>query len=98
MSGAPFVAWFTVRTADFAFVSGEPASFRSSGHGTRAFCPRCGTPLTFQSTRTPDEIDVTTCSLDDPEHVPPRDHTQTAARLPWIELGTLPVFPTERPR
>jgi len=78
-------------------VSGEPARFRSSSHGTRAFCPRCGTPLTFQSTRAPDEIDVTTCSLDEPERIPPRDHTQTATRLPWVDLGALPAFPAERP-
>jgi hypothetical protein len=91
-SGAPFVAWFTVSQADFAFLSGEPARFRSSGHGTRTFCPRCGTPLTFQSTHTPDAIDVTICSLDHPESLPPRDHTQTATRLPWVELGALPAF------
>jgi len=97
-SGAPFVAWFTVRKAEFAFVSGEPASFQSSAHGTRTFCSRCGTPLTFESTGAPDEIDVTTCSLDEPERVPPRDHTQTATRLPWVELGALPAFPGARPR
>jgi hypothetical protein len=95
-SGAPFVAWFTVRKADFAFLSGEPTRFQSSAHGTRTFCPRCGTPLTFESTRAPDEIDVTTCSLDEPDRVPPRDHTQTATRLPWVELGALPAFPGAR--
>ena len=96
-SGAPFVAWFTVRQADFTFLAGEPATFRSSDHGTRTFCPRCGTPVTFQSTHSPDEIDVTICSLDEPERVPPRDHTQVATRLPWVELGDLPAFPGERP-
>jgi len=95
-SGAPFVAWFTVRKTDFAFLSGEPTRFQSSAHGTRTFCARCGTPLTFESTRAPDEIDVTTCSLDEPERVPPRDHTQTATRLPWVELGALPAFPGAR--
>lgn len=97
-SGAPFVAWFTVQKSDFAFLSGEPTRFQSSAHGTRTFCPRCGTPLTFESTRAPDQIDVTTCSLDEPERVPPRDHTQTATRLPWVELGDLPAFPGARAR
>ena len=95
-SGAPFVAWFSVRRGEFAFLTGQPASFRSSDHGTRTFSPRCGTPLTFQSTRAPTAIDVTTCSLDHPERVPPRDHTQTRTRLPWVELGPLPVFPDAR--
>ena len=54
----------------------EPHAYRSSAQATRTFCRACGTPLTFESTRYPDEIDITTCSLDDPEQVPPRDHTR----------------------
>jgi hypothetical protein len=96
-SGAPYVAWFTVRRDDFSFSSGEPATFRSSDHGTRAFCPRCGTQLTFQSTRFPDEIDVTIAALDDPELVRPRDHTFAASRVAWDVLDdALPVFAEER--
>lgn len=96
-SGAPFVTWFTVPSAALAFTAGEPASFRSSDHGTRTFCPRCGTPLTFRSSRAPAEVDVTTCSLDDPELLPPKDHTRTSSRLPWLSLGDeLPSFPEAR--
>jgi hypothetical protein len=97
-SGAPFVAWLTVPAAGFRFRSGRPTSFASSDHGTRTFCPRCGTPLTFQSTRFPQEIDVTTCSLDDPERHAPKDHTRTSSKLSWVELGTrLPAFAEARP-
>src|SRR5215831_12360217 len=70
-SGAPFVAWYSVHADTFAFVSGEPAKFSSSEHAERTFCPRCGTPLTFLSHRYPDELDITVCSLDDPECVRP---------------------------
>src|SRR5689334_6871546 len=85
-AGASFVTWFTVDEADFVFTSGAPSSFASSDHGTRTFCARCGTPLTFRSTRFPGEIDVTTCSLDEPERVPPKDDTQTETRVPWVVL------------
>jgi hypothetical protein len=96
-SGAAFVTWFTVASDDFRFTAGEPASFRSSDHGTRSFCPRCGTPLTFRSSRFPGEVDVTTCSLDDPERLPPRDHTRTRSKLSWVKLDDgLPSFPDER--
>lgn len=96
-SGAPFVAWFTVPVDGFTFISGEPASFRSSEHGTRTFCPRCGTPLTFRSSRYPDEIDVTICSLEQPDRLPPKDHTRTSAKVSWVTLNDgLPVFPEER--
>ena len=86
-SGAPFVAWFTVPNAEFRLISGEPASFQSSEHGTRTFCPRCGTPLTFASTRSPTALDVTTCSLENPQALPPKDHTRTSSRLSWVKLG-----------
>jgi hypothetical protein len=56
-------------------VQGHPSSFRSSSKATRSFCPHCGTQLTFQADDYPDEVDITTCSLDHPDAVPPRDHT-----------------------
>ena len=97
-SGAPFAAWFTVKPQDFRLVAGEPARFRSSGHAMRTFCASCGTPLTFQSDRYPEEIDVTTCSLDDPERVPPRSHTWRASGLSWVKSADgLPVYPEKRP-
>ena len=97
-AGAPMVAWFTLARAEFRLVAGKPARFASSPGVTRTFCPRCGTPLTFESGDYPDEIDITTASLDDPEAVPPCDHTRTATRLSWIRLGDgLPSFPDTRP-
>jgi hypothetical protein len=97
-SGAPFVAWFTVPASDFGFSAGKPETFQSSDHGTRTFCPRCGTPLTFRSSRSPAEVDVTTCSLDNPDLLPPKDHTRTSSRLSWVRFGDqLPSFPEARP-
>jgi hypothetical protein len=96
-SGAPFVAWFSVPSTGFRLMSGEPTVFRSSDHGTRAFCPRCGTALTFQSSRCPDELDVTICSLDDPEGAPPKDHTRVSSKLSWVRLDDqLTRFPEAR--
>ena len=96
-SAAPFVAWFTIPSSGFQVLSGQPATFRSSEHGTRTFCPRCGTPLTFRSTRFPNDVDITICSLDDPEEVVPKDHTRVSSRLSWVRLDDhLPVFSEER--
>jgi hypothetical protein len=53
----------------------------------RSFCSNCGTHLMFEDDDFPDEIDVTTCSLDDPEAVPPKDHTWTSSKLRWISLA-----------
>src|SRR5712691_10354425 len=68
-SGAPFVSWACIHSAHFSFTIGEPARFASSARAVRTFCNRCGTPLTFQLREKADEIDVTICSMDDPERV-----------------------------
>ncbi|MDB5753223.1 MAG: aldehyde-activating protein [Ramlibacter sp.] len=87
VSGAPFVAWFTVSRARFRFVRGEPTCFRSSPTGTRGFCGRCGSQLTFASDDAPHEIDVTTCTLDEPEALPSQDHTYVRSKLDWVTLA-----------
>jgi hypothetical protein len=86
-AGAPFLTWFTVPRSQFRIVCGEPRRFRSTAKGTRSFCPHCGTQLTFEHEDFSDEIDVTTCSLDDPEGLPPRDHTHASSRLSWVKLA-----------
>jgi hypothetical protein len=96
-TGAPVVAWFSVARSGFRFVSGTPARFRATDKAMRSFCPRCGTQLTFEHRDTPDEIDLTTASLDDPEAVPPRDHIHTRSKLGWVRLADdLPVYPETR--
>ncbi len=95
-AGSPMVGWFTVPRGAYRIVSGTPVSYRSSLHAVRTFCGTCGTPLTFESARFPDETDVTIGSLDDPEQVPPRDHTRAATKLTWVKLSDgLPVYPEQ---
>ena len=87
------MAWFSVLTAELRFLAAPPRYFASSATARRGFCPLCGTSLSYQREDLPHEIDVTTASLDRPELVPPLDHTQTAARLPWVKLSDgLPRF------
>jgi hypothetical protein len=86
-TGAPFVAWFSIPRSGFRFVLGEPVGFQSSAKGRRTFCAKCGTQLTFEREDLPNEIDVTTCSLDDPNTLPPKDHTYTGSQLDWVKLA-----------
>ena len=97
-TGAPFVTWFSVRSPDFRIIKGDPTRFNSTAKGIRSFCSRCGTQLTFEHTDFPDEIDVTTGSLDNPELVPPRDHTRASTRLRWIAADGLPEYAEARDR
>ena len=97
-TGAPFVAWFTVKRSHFRFTQGEPKFFRSSPGCSRTFCANCGSQLTFVTERVTDEIDVTTATLDVPQGLAPQDHTFTDSQLPWIALDDdLPRYPGRRP-
>jgi hypothetical protein len=72
---------------------GRPDELPIEPQGRPPFCPHCGTQLTFQSEDSPEDIDVTSCSLDDPDAVPAKDHTRTSSKLRWIELGDgLPAY------
>jgi len=64
-------------------VRGEPRSHRSSTPVLRTFCDRCGTPLTYANASRPQEIDVTTLSLDDPTLFPPRQEVWMQERVVW---------------
>ncbi|PRC94541.1 GFA family protein [Solimicrobium silvestre] len=86
-SGAPFVSWFTVPRTAFQFTQGTPTQFKSTEQGLRCFCPDCGTQLSFQHVDTPDEIDLTICSLDNPESLPPEKHIHMESKLSWISLA-----------
>ena len=96
-SGAPAVAWFSARRADFRYTGEQPARFASSEQVQRTFCPHCGTTLTFEDGRWPEELDIASATLDDPEAVPPGDHTFVRSRLSWMDLHDgLPEYPTTR--
>lgn len=96
-AGAPLVAWFSVSIDNFRFVVGNPRQFRSSSKGTRSFCPDCGTQLTLRSDDHATELDVTIASLDDPNLVPPSDHTFCRDRIGWLVLAdALPTYDQAR--
>jgi hypothetical protein len=97
IAGAPAVAWFSVRAADLRFVKGAPAPHRSSAKVERGFCGACGTPLSYRNDDYPEEVDVVTCTLDDPAAAAPLDHTFASQRLPWMRTDDgLPVYPRSR--
>jgi hypothetical protein len=92
-TGAPCVAWFTVPKAEFHYTAGTPVQYRSSSHGVRSFCGQCGTQITFADDDYPDDIDVTTCSLDQPGLAPPRKQIFTDSEMPWMRhLHDLPRY------
>ena len=96
-AGSPVVAWLTFAVKDFLLTRGEPGSFRSSDLVLRTFCSACGAPLTYAHADSPQSVDITTCSLDDPQAFPPTHHSWLSHDLSWLKFGDgLPAFRESR--
>ena len=83
-SAAPFVPWLVVPLKNFEYTKGTPKRLASSSHGTRYFCEHCGTPVACILEKDPENIDITICSLDQPESFSPKADIYTDTKLPWI--------------
>jgi len=96
-AGAPVVAWVTFPIERFAFTHGQAIEFHSSQPVTRTLCGSCGTPLTYQHADDLSSIDVTTCSLDEPESFPPTHHSWVSHDVQWVRFEDgLPSFQATR--
>ncbi len=74
--------------ADAVSWSGEAAAeFASSKGVIRRFCGHCGTPLSYESVRWPDEVHLFVATMNAPEALPPQCHVHTAERLAWLHLA-----------
>jgi hypothetical protein len=97
VAASPVIAWVTFPTAQFQFLQGRPSEFRSSELVRRTFCAACGTPLTYEHRDSVGFVDITTCSLDQPEAFPPTHHSWLSHNLAWVRFGDgLPTFQESR--
>lgn len=97
VSAAPFVAWVTFDKLNFSVFKGTPSEYFSSPPVRRSFCPACGTPITYQHVDQPATIDITTCSLDNPDAFPPTHHSWISHDLVWLRVADgLPKYPEWR--
>lgn len=94
-SGAPLVGWIAFKDADVT-VTGEPATYRSSEHGTRQFCGACGTGLFYRNAQfLPGIVDIQSGTLDDMAAYPPGAHIMVKDRVAWTkDMAGLPEFQT----
>lgn len=101
-AGADYIGWFAVPSDSMTW-QGKRKFYASSPGVQRSFCETCGTPMSFQADRFPNETHLYAPSLDDrslykptanifwPEHVP---WAQDAPQLPRYEKGLKsPVLP-----
>ena len=94
-TSSPMTTWISVPRGAFAFIKGAPRHFRSSPGVRRGFCETCGSPLTYENERMPNEVHIYAASLSDPAGVVPSRHVFVAEQLPWLEvLDALPRYAT----
>jgi len=96
-AGAHAVAWLTVPVTALVYEKGTPATFDSSPGVKRTFCASCGSPLTYWNEKRAREIDITVCTLDDPNAVSPVDQIWTEDAPHWEQgLAALRRWPRTR--
>jgi hypothetical protein len=97
-SAPPVLAWVTVPVGAFTYSLGQPTAFRSSAHGQREFCRRCGTQLAFRRQQDARTVDITIASLDEPSAIAPEYQIWRTSRIAWFETrDSLPRFEEEGP-
>lgn len=82
---APIVAWMGF-SPDQVTWQGERSFYKSSDIANRGFCAKCGTQMSFESTRWPGEIHLYAISLDQPETYEPQLHCHTGEHLDWLNV------------
>lgn len=85
-SGGIVTTWISVPLTSFRWLAGIPREYASSATCTRSFCPTCGAQLTLFTRLSPDSLDVTIATLDEPTLAPADRHIWVQSRLPWLHL------------
>ena len=86
-TGAPVAAYAGFETAKVRFTKGALASFASSAGVQRGFCASCGSTLTYQGDRWPNELHLHLGAFDDPSTLAPAGQAFAEEKLPWLHLG-----------
>jgi hypothetical protein len=86
-TSAAFATYAGFSRDRFEILAGEPAVYRSSPGVERRFCRDCGSPLTYEGERWPDQTHILVCSLQDPVGVQPTAHVHTDEQLAWLHLA-----------
>jgi len=84
---AAFASFAGYPRAKVDFPGLPPASYASSPGVVRQFCPRCGSPISYQGARWPAEIHLFVSNFDRPESFVPMFHVNVLERIPWVHLA-----------
>jgi hypothetical protein len=85
-TGGVFASLAGGKPENFAWTRGTPVFFASSSLAQRAFCGKCGTPLSFKYDTPSARMYTTIGSLDEPERVALVKQYGIESRLSWVKF------------
>ena len=80
--GNVFAPLVSISDGALVWTKAEPARFQSSNLVLRGFCPKCGTPLTYEA---PDGLAVAIGAFDHPERIEPEIQFGIEGRIAWMD-------------
>ena len=86
-TGSAVATFVAFRPAQVTYTHGERQFFASSPGVQRGFCAHCGTPLSYEAEKFPNETHLYLCTLDEPGKFIPTFHVFCEERVPWFEIA-----------
>ena len=81
----PIVTWVGVKMENFRIADQKKVRwYQYTEHSRRGFCPTCGSPMFYMSTRFPGDIHVTRASLLGEVDVTPKLHIFFDEHVAWF--------------
>jgi hypothetical protein len=85
-SGGTNVAWAVFEARDFEWLAAEPVAYSSSRGIEWLHCHDCGSLVGYRRSSRPDNMDITTGTLDDPDRFPPAVEIWLEHKIGWETL------------
>jgi len=86
-TSSPITSFFRVRRREVTFNDAVLSRYASSPGVERTFCGKCGSPISFETERRPDRLDLFTLTLDFPDKMSPKAHYHWDESVSWLDVG-----------
>lgn len=86
-TGSAVATFVGYNKEQLTYTRGERKFFESSPGVRRGFCADCGTPMTYEADRCPEEVHLYVSTLDEPGAYRPQLHVFFAERISWMDLN-----------
>ena len=85
-SGSVMTTFAGFKLDQVRFTGDAPAEYVTDDGVTRHFCARCGSPVAYRNSDTPDDIHLQLGLFDDLEALRPEDHSFREEKASWLQV------------